>query len=238
MTQSQLKRWAEEGEVTADSFIRRSTDQQWYPASSVKGLPISQNTPPPILDTPSKTPAPEASIPTTRKCPFCAEAINIDAIKCKHCGEFLEGRNAAPAQKSQHPLQHMVGERTPDLVQVVDKQKLVIWAMIVGLIVEIPILIFAATVPKLGLPLALFYIAFRTVVSIQLGLASFREPAIAVFLGLMTIVPLFGLIILLIINGKATSILKANGVDVGLMGGNRAQAQAWQNQALDRSRGG
>jgi hypothetical protein len=24
-----------------------------------------------------------------KKCPFCAELINNDAIKCKHCGEFL-----------------------------------------------------------------------------------------------------------------------------------------------------
>lgn len=27
--------------------------------------------------------------PETKKCPFCAEEINIDAVKCKHCGERL-----------------------------------------------------------------------------------------------------------------------------------------------------
>jgi len=28
----------------------------------------------------------------TKKCPFCAEEILIDAVKCKHCGEMLHER--------------------------------------------------------------------------------------------------------------------------------------------------
>lgn len=33
----------------------------------------------------------------TKKCPFCGEEIKIDAIKCKHCREFL---NETESQKS------------------------------------------------------------------------------------------------------------------------------------------
>ncbi len=38
-----------------------------------------------------------------KKCPFCAEEIQDDAIKCKHCGEFLYA--------SAHP--RLAGEKIP-----------------------------------------------------------------------------------------------------------------------------
>jgi FtsH-binding integral membrane protein len=35
---------------------------------------------------------------THKKCPFCAEDILVDAVKCKHCGEFLNDSARQPVQ--------------------------------------------------------------------------------------------------------------------------------------------
>ena len=46
---------------------------------------------------------------------------------------------------------------------------------------------------------------------------------LGVLYGILALVPCVGLIVLLVINGKATSTLRANGVKVGLLGANLAQ---------------
>lgn len=44
-----------------------------------------------------------------------------------------------------------------------------------------------------------------------------------VLLGILTLIPCIGLIVLLTINGKATAILRQNGIRVGLMGADMSQ---------------
>jgi hypothetical protein len=44
------------------------------------------------------------------------------------------------------------------------------------------------------------------------------NPGLGVMLGILTLIPCIGLIPLLVVNGKATSVLKEHGVRVGLLG--------------------
>ena len=49
------------------------------------------------------------------------------------------------------------------------------------------------------------------------------STGVGILLRVLTLIPVVGLIVLLIVNGKATAILKQNGIKVGLMGADLSQ---------------
>ena len=65
------------------------------PIPVLKPLPMAKPVDPP------KQASPEES---TKPCPFCAETILLSALKCKHCGEFLN-KGGEPSNAGRKPSQ-------------------------------------------------------------------------------------------------------------------------------------
>jgi TM2 domain-containing membrane protein YozV len=82
--------------------------------------------------------APVAGQPATitRSCPFCGEDIAQTAIKCKHCGEFLDGRprhHPAPVAVAPAPSVNVVVNQT--MVGHVGKR----WSRLVAMVLSLVI---------------------------------------------------------------------------------------------------
>jgi len=120
-------------------------------------------TSPPTAQKSISTP-PEA--PQTKQCPFCAETIQFAAQKCRFCGEFLDGRQAAarttypshsaPPQKLKDPgLAAVFSFLIPGLGQVYNGQ------IVVGILAGIScVLLYFTIVLGLMLHIWLIYDAY------------------------------------------------------------------------------
>lgn len=84
-------------ESSHNNTIKSSTVQWITVRELLASQPIQQQTVPVTIPSP-------ISEPGKRKCPFCAEEINIDAVKCKHCGEFLSEALREESEAGESPI--------------------------------------------------------------------------------------------------------------------------------------
>jgi hypothetical protein len=78
-------------------------------------------------------------------------------------------------------------------------------------------------VARLGLSIASLVVGVAQIVFVFMLAMRVYSTVAGIFLGLLAFIPCLGLLILLIVNGRATTILTANGYKVGLMGADLAE---------------
>jgi hypothetical protein len=112
------------------------------------------------------------------------------------------------------------GSTRDDLREVASRQKMILMCILVYL----GVVVASFFLPQ-GLYLVIGMIALAvgitSTVFVFLLAAKLYEGGVGILLAVLTLIPCIGLLVLLIINGKATSVLKRNGVRVGLLGANR-----------------
>ena len=151
-----------------------------------------------------------------RACPMCGEMIVATAAKCRFCGEVLD-RELRKSGKSRSGRK---GKGDPaDLRTIAKHQKGILVCILIQMLIFG--LQFAAPPqlrPLVGLAFLVASLA-GTVFVFMLAMKVY-STGMGICFGILTIVPCVGLIMLLVVNSKATEVLKKNGIKVGLLGAN------------------
>lgn len=104
-----------------------------------------------------------------------------------------------------------------DLRAVAGYQKAIIICILIYLAL-IPVQFAIPEEARVFLGLFLIPLGLTATVFVFLLATKIYSPVLGVILGLLTLVPCVGLIVLLIINARATALLKSRGIYVGLLG--------------------
>ena len=109
-----------------------------------------------------------------------------------------------------------------DLKSVAKYQKGILVCILIYLIaIVVQFLLPPEVRPLLGLGVIVLLIV-ATVFVFLLAMKVY-STGLGILLGILTLVPCVGLIVLLVVNGKATNVLKQNGIKVGLIGADMSQ---------------
>ncbi len=171
------------------------------------------------------SPAAESAAESRRPCPKCGEMILTTAAKCRFCGEVFDS-TLKKAKKS--------GGKKAGLKKIAALQKYLLISILVFIVSYIALFAAAATMqpspagpPKPGgstavIVLLLFLVVMVAslvswVLSVLLANKMYGTgPAVLVFF--LQFVPCVNLITLLVVNNKATNLLRDKGYTVGFLG--------------------
>jgi hypothetical protein len=144
---------------------------------------------------------------------------NLDRKAGFACRGIQMEDNPYAAPQTYTPVVGVLSGSREDLRSVAKYQKGIILCILVYLLGFIAVVALPEGVGSvLGVGVLIVGIA-ATVFVFLLAIKVYGTGA-GVGLGILTLIPLLGLVILLLINGKATRILKANGIKVGFLGAN------------------
>ena len=157
-----------------------------------------------------------------RPCPECGEMIVASAAKCRFCNAIFDPK-----------LKQMGGSTSAKIKQIAQEQKNLMYCILFYLAASIGSGVLNASAgpgprnqsPIIGLIVglvALVAIIAAVVFVIRLA-AKLYSTGTAIVYGILTIIPCVGLIIMLVVNGAATKLLKENGIKVGFMGADMSQ---------------
>lgn len=126
-----------------------------------------------------------------------------------------------PAEQSQKAVGVLSGDRE-DLKKVAVYQKGIMICILIYLLAVITQFLLPAEM-RVFLQLAVLIVGIVGMVFVFLMSTQIYGVVLGIFLGLATLIPCIGLLVLLMVNGSATRILKENGIRVGLMGADMSQ---------------
>ena len=149
-----------------------------------------------------------------KACPMCGEMIVATAAKCRFCGETLD-----PELRKRGKSRSGGGDnKAPEDLRAIAKfQKGILLCILTEMLM---FGLSAAVGQKFGPLFAIGFLAASIAATVFVFLLAMKiySTGMGVFLGILTLVPCLGLIVLLIVNGNATGVLKKHGIKVGLLG--------------------
>jgi predicted RNA-binding Zn-ribbon protein involved in translation (DUF1610 family) len=163
---------------------------------------------------PAEAPPGEARKP----CPMCGEMIVATAAKCRFCGEVFD-----PTLKKASR-----GGKTGRLQSIASSQKKLLICILLQILTYSLLLVLSGMMRRSPDPALSLVVLCDAAVLLAAGVGGIiytfllstkiYNTGLGIVLALLTIVPCLGLLILLMVNQRATAILQENGYRVGLLG--------------------